>query len=94
VVGKSCWQWSLAALSRQLPRARWSALFATPATLLRQRVDGLRFLLRDRDAKFTAGFDAVFTAAGMDIGPHLPQSAHTLFWSPTWVGDEVWSAGG
>jgi len=32
---------------------------------LDQRVDGLRFLLRDRDAKFTAGFDPVFTAAGI-----------------------------
>jgi putative transposase len=31
------------------------------------RADGLKFLIRDRDTKFTAGFDAVFTAIGMRI---------------------------
>jgi putative transposase len=34
---------------------------------LDQRADGLRFLLRDRDAKFTAAFDEVFIAAGIDV---------------------------
>ena len=32
-----------------------------------ERTDGLKFLIRDRDAKYTAAFDAVFTAAGMRI---------------------------
>ncbi len=34
---------------------------------LEGQADGLKFLIRDRDAKFTAEFDAVFTAIGVRI---------------------------
>jgi putative transposase len=34
---------------------------------LEDYADGLKFLIRDRDAKFTAAFDAVFTAIGVRI---------------------------
>jgi putative transposase len=32
-----------------------------------ERTEGLKFLIRDRDAKYTSAFDAVFTATGMRI---------------------------
>ena len=34
---------------------------------LEDRVDAFKFVIRDRDTKFTAAFDAVFTAAGVRI---------------------------
>ena len=36
-------------------------------TELEGQADGLKFLIRDRDAKFAAPFDAVFTAIGVRI---------------------------
>ncbi len=34
---------------------------------LEGHADGLKFLIRDRDTKFTAGFDAVFNGIGVRI---------------------------
>jgi transposase InsO family protein len=34
---------------------------------LGERAERFRFLVRDRDTKFTTGFDAVFTAAGIEL---------------------------
>ena len=50
------------------PTAAWTVQQARNTLMgLGERADRLRLLIRDRDAKYTGAFDAVFTAAGMRI---------------------------
>jgi hypothetical protein len=57
------------------PAAGWGAQQARNLMMdLGERAASFRFLIRDRDAKFTGAFDALFDAAGIKIVKAPPQT--------------------
>jgi len=65
----------MAAMSRTLPRVRWilvrgqptDAPSLAPGVGEGERFGSLRFLIRDRDSKFTGPFDEVFRSEGVKL---------------------------
>ena len=53
---------------------------------LEDHADGLKLLIRDRDAKFTGAFDAVFTAAGVRIITTPVQAPRANAIAERWIG--------
>ena len=52
---------------------------------LEGQAGGLKFLIRDRDAKFTAAFDAVFTAMGVRIIKTAVQAPQANAIAERWI---------
>jgi Integrase core domain. len=69
------------------PTGQWAAQCARDfATDLADRAESFRFLVRDRDAKFTAVFDAVFGSLGIEVLTTPVRAPRANAYAERWIG--------